>query len=206
VGKVARPRSFSTGKVTEAAKELFWDLGYVGTGLTDLESSTGLNRSSLYQAFQSKEGVFQGALTAYVDTFVNPRLAPMERPGAGVQDIEGYFRGLAALFREDPASARRGCLWVNSIAEFAGRPDPIDVRAAEFRDRLHAAFLNAQIGGGTRRSVQPATEVRVRRLVAMTFGVWLLARIDPIEAARACDAVRAELRSWRDDAEGSPRR
>jgi len=155
---LARPRSFSTGEVTEAAKELFWDLGYVRTGLTDLESSTGLNRSSLYQAFQSKEGVFQGALTEYVDTFVNPRLAPMERPGAGVQDIEGYFRGLAALFREDPASARRGCLWVNSIAEFSGRPDPIDVRAVELHERFRAAFLNALTGGRPRRGVgQPAT-------------------------------------------------
>ena len=195
---MARPRSFSTGEVTEAAKELFWDLGYVGAGLTELESSTGLNRSSLYQAFRSKEGVFQGALTDYVDTFVNPRLAPMERPGAGVRDIEGYFRGLAALFREDPASARRGCLWVNSIAEFSGRPDPIDVRAGELYDRFHGAFLNALSGGRPRGGAgQPVTEQRVRRLMAMTFGVWLLVRMDAIEAARACDAVRAELRSWR---------
>jgi TetR/AcrR family transcriptional repressor of nem operon len=203
---VARPRGFSTVEVTEAAKELFWEQGYVGTGLTDLESSTGLNRSSLYQAFQSKEGVFQGALAAYVESFVNPRLAPMERAGAGLQDIEGYFRGLAVLFRDDPGSARRGCLWVNSIAEFAGRPDPIDVRAMEFRDRLHAAFLNALTGGRTRCGLgQPPTEPRARRLVASTFGVWVLARIDPGDAARACDGVRAEVRSWRLPSPGQTR-
>jgi TetR/AcrR family transcriptional repressor of nem operon len=195
---VPRPRGFSTVEVTDAAKELFWDLGYVGAGLTDLESSTGLNRSSLYLAFQSKEGLFEDALTAYVDSFINPRLAPMERSGAGFQDIEGFFHGLAALFREDPTTARRGCLWVNAIAEFSGRPDPIDVRAAELHRRFRAAFRNALGGGRSRHAAgRPATEQLVRRLVVMTLGVWLLVRIDAIQAARACDAVRAEVRSWR---------
>jgi AcrR family transcriptional regulator len=203
---VARPRGFSTIEVTEVAKELFWDLGYMGTGLNRLESSTGLNRSSLYQAFQSKEGVFQDALTDYVETFVNPRLAPMERAGARIQDIEGYFRGLAELFRDDPSSALRGCLWVNSIAEFAGRPEPIDVRAAELQERFQWAFLNALTGGRPQRGFgQPPNEQRVRRLMAMTLGVWLLVRMDPNEAVRACDAVRAEVRSWRLPSPGQSR-
>lgn len=200
-----RPRGFDLAEVVETAKELFWEHGYQGSTLADLEVATGLHRSSLYQAFGTKEALFVAALGSYIDTFIAPRLEAMLRPGAGARDIVAFFAGLATLFREDPLRWRRGCLWVNSFAEFSGR-EPPDPRAVEYRRRLGGAFANALSETGTSISPTPATvERRSRLLAAATFGIWLDARVDPVEAAGVCDDVIAEVRSWGGaDAAGAP--
>jgi TetR/AcrR family transcriptional repressor of nem operon len=196
---MARPRSFNAETVVEAAKEVFWKRGYEGSAISDLEHATGLNRSSLYGAFGSKEELFDRALGVYIEGFVRGLLGPMEDPRARPQDVEGFFRSLAALFRADTMPARHGCLWVNSIAEFVGRdgvPAP-DVRATQFRERLHGAFGHALRGTPAEDGVSVRwVERRARILVSATFGIWLTARIDAAEAALLCDAVIEQARSW----------
>jgi TetR/AcrR family transcriptional regulator, transcriptional repressor for nem operon len=191
-----RPRGFDVLEVVEAAKDLFWEHGYEGSTLADLERATRLNRSSLYQAFGTKEALFAAALDSYIDSFMAPRLAAMDRPRAGPRDVIAFFRGLAKLFREDPRRWTRGCLWVNSFAEFSGRELP-DSRALEYRSRLGGAFANALSGAAEDLSPSAALmQRRGRMLTAATFGVWLSARVDPTEAARICDDLVAEVRSW----------
>lgn len=192
---MVRPRSFDAASVVKAAKEEFWDQGFEATGISDLERVTSLHRSSLYQAFGSKQLVFEAALDSYIAGFVSPRLAPMERDGAGVPDVKRFFRDLR-LFFEKP-SAKRGCLWVNSIGELSGRRDDLDVRGFEYHERLRLAFRNALAGS---LAGYPASgrglDRRAQLLTAMTFGVWLAARIDTSSAAVACRAVIAEIESW----------
>ena len=190
---MARPRSFDPAEVVEAAKQSFWDRGYHRTAIEDLERSTKLNRSSLYWAFGGKRALFLKALSAYLDDFIGPRLAPMERADAGLADVERFFGGLAELFRADEPSARRGCLMVNSIAEFEGREEQLDGRAELFRDRLSTAFTNALANSAdAERAGQ-----RARLLTSATLGVWLAARISPTDAARMCDAWIAQVEAWR---------
>src|SRR5579863_4395904 len=109
---MARPRAFDHDRVVAAAKEVFWDRGYEGATVAELENATGLNRSSLYLAFETKLGLFQAALTDYERSFIDVMLGPVEAEGAGLQEAAGFFRALAKLFT-DPQAAR-GCLQVNS--------------------------------------------------------------------------------------------
>ncbi|HEX7687213.1 MAG TPA: helix-turn-helix domain-containing protein, partial [Burkholderiaceae bacterium] len=51
--------------VIEAAARSFQRHGYAATSLHELTAVTGLSRSSLYQRFRDKEGLFQQALAAY---------------------------------------------------------------------------------------------------------------------------------------------
>jgi len=188
---MARPRSFSTEDAVAAAAAVFWSKGYRDTAISDLERATGLNRSSLYTAFGAKQAIFGLALQWYLRGFIGPRLAPMERPGAGLGDIERFFTGLAAFFRTG-GQARRGCLMINTIAEDEGRGTLLGGQAQAFRDRLAAAFANAMPG---RHEPALAAE-RAQLLTAATFGIWLAARIDPASAAQAADAAAACIRSW----------
>ncbi|HEY2704062.1 MAG TPA: helix-turn-helix domain-containing protein [Candidatus Dormibacteraeota bacterium] len=195
---MTRPRGYDLDAVVEAARGAFWERGYQDTGIADLERLARVNRSSLYNAFGSKEGLFRDSLNAYIREFINPLLTPMEAPGAGMRDVEGFFTRLAALFRDATSPARHGCLWVNTIAEFAGRPAPVDARAAELRDRLRAAFCNALGGTGSRRTRGSAVVRRRAQILGLaTWGVWIGARDDPADAALLCDALVAEVRSWR---------
>jgi AcrR family transcriptional regulator len=88
---MGRPRRFDVEEVVAVAADLFWECGYQRVTLADLERATCLNRSSLYQAFGAKDGLFDAALALYIASFIAPRLAAMERPGAGPRDVIGFF-------------------------------------------------------------------------------------------------------------------
>jgi hypothetical protein len=121
----------------------------------------------------------------------------MEQQSADIETVASFFKGLKDHLL-DRQRERRGCLLVNSIVELAGRDRDAHRRAVAYRDRLREAFANALAGGlaGSVRDVA-ATGRRSRVLVAATFGVWLSARIDSVEAAGLCDEIVAEIRSWR---------
>jgi TetR/AcrR family transcriptional regulator, transcriptional repressor for nem operon len=107
---VGRRRAYDRATVIAAAEDVFWDNGYTGTALADIEAETGLNRSSLYLAFGSKQELFQRALDHYIATVLDPLLEPMEADGAIALAVEQFFRALARQFRGNQHTARRGCL------------------------------------------------------------------------------------------------
>ncbi len=99
--------------VIAAALEVFWRHGYAATSISELTAATGLSRSSLYQRFQDKDGLFLEALAAYTARV----LQRME----GIQ-VETPRARLEALLREfvprDGKGGRPGgCLLARSCAE-----------------------------------------------------------------------------------------
>jgi TetR/AcrR family transcriptional repressor of nem operon len=194
---MARPRSFSIENAVEAAAAVFWSRGYRDTAISDLERATGLNRSSLYAAFGTKQAIFGQALQWYLRDFIGPRLASLERPRAGPGDIERFFAELAAFFRTG-GQDRRGCLMINTIAEDEGRGTLLGGQAQAFRDRLSAAFANAMAG----QHEPGLVSQRAQLLTTATFGIWLAARIDPASAAQAADATAACAHSWQQAPDG----
>ncbi|MEM8645620.1 MAG: helix-turn-helix domain-containing protein, partial [Pseudomonadota bacterium] len=58
-------KQFNEDEALEAAMRAFWQRGYEATSLSDLEAATGLNKSSLYNAFESKEALFVRCLERY---------------------------------------------------------------------------------------------------------------------------------------------
>jgi AcrR family transcriptional regulator len=189
--QMARPRSFSIEDAVAAAASVFWSKGYRDTAISDLEQATGLHRSSLYSAFGTKHTIFGLALQWYLRGFIGPRLAPMERPGADLGDIERFFTSLAAFLRIG-GQDRRGCLMINTIAEDQGRGTLLGSQAEAFRARLAAAFANAMADQHDSGPVSGQAQL----LTAATFGIWLVARIDPASAAQACDATAARIHRW----------
>ena len=198
---MGRPRSFEQRAVVVAAKEAFWERGYDATGIADLEAATGLSRSSLYLAFATKRKLFDHALAEYLDTFVADRLRPLETPGAGLREVEGYFTELARFFTEP--GGHRGCLMINSIAELSGR-DAFFEEGERFAVRLRAALsgaLNHAARDGAMSRAQAAR--RGEMLTSAALGAWVAVRADPVAAAAGCRAIAAEVRSW---APARPRR
>jgi len=195
---VPRPRTYDTPKVVAAAADLFWERGYELTSIGDLEARTGLDRSSLYHAFGSKRALFGAALTCYMEQTIDERLGGMRQPNAGLTSIVAFFAMMAQTFRADPATALRGCLIVNTVAELGGR-DPHAARAgADYRDRLREAFAAALSQAAARGETDAGrSRPRADLLASVAMGLFLTARIDPIDAAAVCDSVAAEVSSWR---------
>lgn len=198
---MARPRKFDAEDAIRAAREVFWERGYEAASLGDLEGGTGLNRSSIYQAFESKRALFDEALRSYIREIAEPRLAVLTRPEAGVGHVEAYLRHLADELRASPTAAR-GCLMVNSIAELATRDPGVRQYGLAYRDQIEAAFGTALRQAAQRGEIAAETApTRARILLATVIGVLLIARLNPDDAAELASTTADEVATWRRTAE-----
>src|SRR5438093_12545846 len=89
-----RPKSFDEDVVLDQAVELFWERGYDGTSLADLEAHLGLGRQSLYNTFGDKQALFLKALERYRRDAAQGPIAHLAAPGAGFADIRKYFTAM----------------------------------------------------------------------------------------------------------------
>src|ERR1700730_12987718 len=106
---LGRPREFDTEKALDLAMELFWRKGYEGTSLSDLTSTLGITRPSLYAAFGNKEGLFRIVLDRYEARAGRYRSNALEAPTARAVARQ-LLEGAVVLHgdRSNPA----GCLGV----------------------------------------------------------------------------------------------
>ena len=58
-------KNFDLDKATDKAIQVFWKKGYEGTSMSDLIDAMGINKGSLYNAFGSKDELFNRALLRY---------------------------------------------------------------------------------------------------------------------------------------------
>ncbi|MET1036328.1 MAG: helix-turn-helix domain-containing protein [Arthrobacter sp.] len=187
---MGRTQTFDTTTVVEAARDVFWRLGYDATSLGDLERATGLGRSSLYHAFGSKRGLFDAAVENYLDEIVRPRLAGLtgdvpadgDDPAAARAALTSYFADMsdavAALGHDD---GRAGCLMLISTAGQGGHDAMVRGAVDAYRAELSAAF-----SGAVRRALPgaaaDAVERRARLYTALVIAALTLARVNREEA------------------------
>lgn len=194
---MGRPRAYKTDAVVNEARDLFWERGYEMTSIGDLEQRTGLDRSSLYHAFGSKEALFDLALRSYLEEGIATRLSGMREAGARLAAVIAFFKGMARTFRADAERASRGCLMVNTLGEL-GSSNPHLPLAKSYRDSFRQAFGAALRRAALQGEVErKRVQARANVLASMTMGLFITARIDPNDAAEVCDSVAAEVGSWR---------
>ncbi|MEU0495886.1 helix-turn-helix domain-containing protein [Mycobacterium sp. NPDC006124] len=189
---MGRRRQFDDLDVVRAARDVFWERGYASTPLADLETVTGLSRSSLYQAYGSKQGLFDRAMQSYCDDFMWPIIEPMEAATAGRNEIVAYFRALAHHLRGPASVASRGCLMANTASELA----ILDAAATEsvraFRKRLRRALLHALHAVEGIQNGEAKAEI----LSAAQMGLMITARFAPARAASVAEAIAADVQTW----------
>ena len=78
--KTGRPISFDKDAALEAAMLLFWERGYEGTSMADLNQAMGLNPSSIYAAFGDKHALFSLAVQRYMETQAQYAKKALEEP------------------------------------------------------------------------------------------------------------------------------
>jgi TetR/AcrR family transcriptional repressor of nem operon len=191
---MGRRREFDDLTVVRAARDVFWERGYASTSLADLQAATGLSRSSMYETYGSKRGLFDRVARNYLDEIIGPLLEPMEADGAGRDEIVGYFHALARFLRQSPRQvATRGCLMLNTAMEL----NILDKDAARtvraYRERVREAIFNAL---GNMADVITDRAGKADVLTAGQMGLMMTSRIDPIQAAELAETIAADVQSW----------
>lgn len=108
---------YDEAAVIDAAVQAFRRHGYAGTSIHELTAATGLSRSSLYQRFRDKEGLFQHALAAYTTRLLRRMGAPRE--GSARERLRALLHEVAM---HPHAAQPPGCLLARSCAELADLP------------------------------------------------------------------------------------
>ncbi|GII95885.1 TetR/AcrR family transcriptional regulator [Sinosporangium siamense] len=173
---MARPRTFDEGIALDTAMRLFWRKGYEATSTRDLCETLGLDRSSVYNAFNSKHELFKRALTHYIETTTAAATEILDDHTRSPADrIRALFgRIIADEWANRHEDRNQGCLTVNTTVELAGRdPEIAALLDRDLRHRLSA--LQVVIGAG-----RAAGDITSRR--------------DPADLARYVNSVIAGIR------------
>ena len=189
-----RAKSFDQDAVLNQAVELFWERGYDGTSLADLEAHLGLGRQSLYNTFGDKQALFLKALERYRRAFQGP-VAHLATPGAGLAAIREYFKAMVdGLTASEP---RRSCLIPNTILE-RGSQDPeallrCNVARADLERSLRRALGQAKSRGEVAKDLD--VEATATLLVVQGYGLAVLSKsgANAADLHAAVEALLARL-------------
>lgn len=146
-----RPREFDRERALCLALELFWELGYVNTTMSQLCEKMGIKSPSLYCAFGNKASLFLEALAYYRKKYWEPVLRVLEEEKNLYEATKKFFDLTASVLLLPEAPC--GCLTVYSALTLPACESEIlnavnRMRAATrriFRERLMRAVRDGQL-------------------------------------------------------------
>lgn len=191
---MARRREFDEDDVLDKALHVFWERGYDAASLTDLQDATGLTKSSLYKAFESKEGLFRRVVDRYHVNHLAFRERALAQPTPRLI-AESLLDGIVAL--QTGKNTPSGCFL--TLAALACSADAqtlageLSASRSVFERRLHerfksvvragpfpqgmtcrdaAAFISTLIQGLAVQARGGATRRQLRQVVAAVLKSW----------------------------------
>ena len=179
---MARTKTYNPDEVLDSAMRLFWRQGYRATSIQDLVEATGLNRSSLYNAYGDKDALFRAAIERYLAEVNRKRLAALQAEGSPKAALEAYFEGLVRFAVGE--GRQLGCLLTNSAIEFCAEDEELGKRIYGIFSDVEAAFealiRRAQAAGEISKDKDP--QACARFLVTLINGLRVMSRVRPEEA------------------------
>jgi len=179
---MARTLAFDSGAVIKKARSLFWSKGFEAASIPDLEEATGLSRSSIYNSFGSKRGLFDAAVQSYLDEIVRPRLQPLTADEVEHSALIEYLDGLISVFSQpDALPTSNGCLLINTANSPLSADSHVATVIQAYREELEAAFSRGI--QATRSALEPAVQQRLASTVTgLVVAAFALVRIAPEQA------------------------
>ncbi|MFF5534654.1 TetR/AcrR family transcriptional regulator [Streptomyces cinerochromogenes] len=170
-------KHFDPDAALDTVVRLFWKQGMATTGIQDIVTATGLNRSSLYATFGGKQELYLAALRRYLELRSLPVFRRLAEDDRGLPAVAEFFDGLVEA-RCAGEYARWGCMVSNAHAgEENGDPEVravLDRHHQELRDALYAALVTAEAHGQLAPGADPAAAADLLALLA--YGVNLRSR------------------------------
>ena len=129
---MARTKQFDERQALVSAMLVFWEKGYEGTSIQDLEHATGLNRTSIYNAFGNKRAIFGRVMGCYKESVMSALFAELDSATTIKEGIRHMLNGALDIHfdKDNPG----GCLVVLSILE-SGQHD--EQAQASMQQTLH---------------------------------------------------------------------
>jgi TetR/AcrR family transcriptional repressor of nem operon len=157
-----KTKQFDEKEVLVKAREVFCQKGYNGTSMDDLVQATGLSRSSIYDTFGDKHGLFLKSL----DQYRNEQHCTMEQHTAKTDSPKKKIRAIFDYFIKDILSdkSRNGCLLINVSLELASVDNSVatifHANMAEMEQLLASLIKEGQAKGEIAKKFTPKALAR----------------------------------------------
>jgi len=112
---MARTKQFDERQALVSAMLVFWEKGYEGTSINDLEQAMGLKRTSIYNTFGNKSAIFERVMSCYKESVMAALFTELDNAPDIREGVRRMLNGALDIhFDEDNPG---GCLVVLSIVE-----------------------------------------------------------------------------------------
>ncbi|MFT6110734.1 MAG: TetR/AcrR family transcriptional repressor of nem operon [Planctomycetota bacterium] len=185
-------KSFDIEEAVLTARDLFWERGYDGTGIRDLETAIGIGRKSLYDTFGSKRELYIRSLHKYADTVIARICDGLDREGA--TPMVNLERVLGKLQKHHGTEGSLGCMLGVAMGQIDQGDDELAALLRGVLESMERAFERclrlAHAAGEIRVDLNPKDTAR--QLVALSQGMALLGRVVD-GPTRSRSTIRAAL-------------
>jgi len=134
-----RPRQFEDKEIIDAAITVFSSNGYAGTSAQNLCDVTGLGRGSLYNAFGSKQALYEQALLRSHEQTMAAQLSILTQPGLFKERLRSLL--LWGIAEDLSQSEQREAMVLFSALEIGDKDQVVSSLNLEYRQRLENSLL-----------------------------------------------------------------
>ncbi len=130
-----RYKEYNPNKVLEKAIELFWKNGVNGCSINDLVEHTGVNRFSLYNEFENKQGILYASFDLYRERFCKSKFSILDKDGELIQILIEFFMS----FLEDTEFVP-GCYIIHIGTELADSDALVKDNLKSYLNEIESLF------------------------------------------------------------------
>jgi AcrR family transcriptional regulator len=132
VSKRGRPRAFDREEALRAAMKVFWEKGYEGASLEELQSAMGaISPPSFYAAFESKQRLFCETVELYLETVGHRPIQALESATTAREGVKAMLYEIVDIC--SGPNTPRGCLLFLGAINCAPANKPIQDYMRPFR-------------------------------------------------------------------------
>ena len=146
-----KTKQFDETEVLKKAKEVFWLKGYNGTSMDDLVQATGLSRSSIYDTFGDKHGLFLKSLNQYCCSQQGNLEQQCSKTDSPKKKIRSIFDSSIKDILTD--KSRKGCLLINVSMELSAVDKDVAAVSLANMEGMEQVFSSLVKEGQTRGEI-----------------------------------------------------
>lgn len=133
-----KPTKFERDKVIDTAKLLFWQKGFNGTSMRDLQQAVDLRPGSIYASFGDKSQLYSAALTQYADEGYRALQRCFDESGDAEKALAQFLHLTLNNGADEPSHV---CMLVKTITELGNKEHPHVILAIQQLARMEHAFF-----------------------------------------------------------------
>lgn len=198
-----RPPSYDRESALTRAVSLFWEKGYHGSSMKQIEQALDMRPGSIYATFGSKDGLYSEALTRYAEAGGAELAEHMASYDSILEGLQDYLRRIAQGCTNKGIAPSRACLIVKTLLESSNTHAGLSEQAQAILGAIEQSFADlleqARERGELKEPVDPGRLARL--LQSQIMGLRSIAERNLPDAelealgddmARILDAYRAD--------------